>query len=195
MRIGDWIGLACLCGLGFATAPAAGAELVVTSGALERVLVEQVFGKEGRLHFAPPTACSHAYLDAPKVSMAKGRVTLAGRLHGRAGMPSGDGCLEAMNETLDVVASGRPFFRNGRIGLDDVRIDQLSNEFYRPILQPLLFATVGRVVDIDLRDAVRRMLAAGRQPVSVDVERLDVSRLAAENDRLEASFDFRAVAY
>ncbi|MFO1319316.1 MAG: hypothetical protein U1F52_06860 [Burkholderiales bacterium] len=181
-------------GLALLAGHAAAAELVMTSAALERVVVDQAFGKDGRLHFMAPTACSHAYLDGPQVAVAKGRVILTGRLHGRAGVLAGDGCVEAMNDALDVVASGRPFVRNGRIGLDDVRLDQLSNEFYRPLLEPLLFATIGRVVDIDLRDAVKRMLAAGRAPIAVEVERLDVSRLTAENDRLEAVFDFRAVS-
>lgn len=190
-RIGRCVALAAL----FLLAGTAGAaELVVTSAALERVVKEQAFSKDGRLHFMAPSACSHAYLEAPRITIAKGRVLFGGRLQGRAGVLAGNGCVEAMNDSLDVLASGRPFVRGGRIGLEDVRLEQLSKEFYRPLLEPLMLATIGRVVDIDLRDAVKRMLAAGRAPIDVEVERLDVSRLAADDDRLEAQFDFRAVA-
>lgn len=190
-RVGRWLTVGCLL---LAAATAGAAELVVTSAALERVVKEQAFTKDGRLHFMAPSACSHAYLEAPRITIAKGRVLFGGRLQGRAGVLAGNGCVEAMNDALDVVASGRPFVRGGRIGLEDVRLDQLSKEFYRPLLEPLMLATIGRVVDIDLRDAVKRMLAAGRAPIDVEVERLDVSRLTAEDDRLEAVFDFRAAA-
>ena len=109
-------------------------------------------------------------------------------------MPAGNQCVGGMGDAVDIVASGRAFYRDGRIGLDDLRIDQISNEFYRPILAPMLQVAVGRVVDIDLREAIRQMLADGRVPLTVDVEQLDVSRLIAEDNRIEAAFTFRAIA-
>jgi hypothetical protein len=168
-------------------------ELVVTHTALLAVLKDQAF-RTGRLDLVPPTPCAFAYLESPLIVIAKGRVALAARLTGRAGVPAGNQCVSGLGDSIDIVASARAFYRDGRIGLDDLRIDQLSNEFYRALLTPMLQVAVGRVVDIDLRKAVRDMLVAGKVPLTVDVEELDVSRLVAEDNRIEATFRFRAVA-
>lgn len=168
-------------------------ELVVTHTALLAVLKDQAF-RTGRLDLVPPTPCTFAYLESPLIVIAKGRVALAARLTGRAGVPAGNQCVGGLGDAIDIVASGRTFYRDGRIGLDDLRIDQLSNEFYRALLTPMLQVAVGRVVDIDLRKALRDMLVAGKVPLTVDVEELDVSRLVAEDNRIEATFRFRAVA-
>lgn len=168
-------------------------ELVVTHTALLAVLKDQAF-RTGRLDLVPPTPCAFAYLESPLIVIAKGRVALAARLTGRAGVPAGNQCVGGLGDSIDIVASGRAFYRDGRIGLDDLRIDQLSNEFYRALLAPMLQVVVGRVVDIDLRKAVRDMLVAGKVPLTVDVEELDVSRLVAEDNRIEATFRFRAIA-
>jgi hypothetical protein len=168
-------------------------ELVVTHTALLAVLKDQAF-RTGRLDLIPPTTCAHAYLESPTIVILKGRVALGARLTGRTGLPAGDQCVGVVGDTIDAVVSGRAFYRDGRIGLDDLRIDQLSNEMYRPLLTPMLNAVVGRVVDIDLRQAVKQMLTAGKVPLTVDVEKLDVSRLTAEDNRIEATFTFRAVA-
>ncbi len=168
-------------------------ELVVTHTALLAVLKDQAF-RTGRLDLVPPTPCAFAYLESPVIVIAKGRVALGARLTGRAGVPAGNQCVSGLGDSIDIVASGRAFYRDGRIGLDDLRIDQLSNEFYRALLTPMLQVAVGKVVDIDLRKAVRDMLVAGKVPLTVDVEELDVSRLVAEDNRIEATFRFRAIA-
>lgn len=168
-------------------------DLVVTHTALLAVLKDQAF-RTGRLDLVPPTPCAFAYLESPVIVIAKGRVALGARLTGRAGVPAGNQCVSGLGDSIDIVASGRAFYRDGRIGLDDLRIDQLSNEFYRALLTPMLQVAVGRVVDIDLRKAVRDMLVAGKVPLTVDVEELDVSRLVAEDNRIEATFRFRAIA-
>ncbi len=161
--------------------------------ALLAVLKDQAF-RTGRLDLVPPTPCAFAYLESPVIVIAMGRVALGARLTGRAGVPAGNQCVGGLGDSIDIVASGRAFYRDGRIGLDDLRIDQLSNELYRALLTPMLQAAVGRVVDIDLRKAVRDMLVAGKVPLTVDVEELDVSRLVAEDNRIEATFRFRAIA-
>jgi hypothetical protein len=168
-------------------------DLVVTHTALLAVLEDQAF-RTGRLDLVPPTPCAFAYLESPLIVIAKGRVALAARLTGRAGVPAGNQCVGGLGDAIDIVASGRAFYRDGRIGLDDLRIDQLSNEFYRALLTPMLQVAVGRVVDIDLRKAVQDMLVAGKVPLTVEVEELDVSRLVAEDNRIEATFRFRAIA-
>lgn len=168
-------------------------ELVVTHTALLAILKDQAF-RTGRLDLIAPTACAHAYLESPTIVILKGRVALGARLTGRTGLPAGDQCVGVVGDTIDAVVSGRAFYRDGRIGLDDLRIDQLSNEMYRALLTPMLNAVIGRVVDIDLRQAIRQMLTAGKVPIIVDVEKLDVSRLTAEDNRIEAAFTFRAVA-
>lgn len=168
-------------------------ELVVTHTALLAVLKDQAF-RTGRMDLVPPTPCAFAYLESPVIVIAKGRVALGARLTGRTGLPSGNQCVGSMGDSIDIVASGRAFYRDGRIGLDDLRIDQLSNEFYRALLAPMLQMAVGRVVDIDLRRAVRDMLVVGKVPLAVEVEQLDVSRLVAEDNQIEATFQFRAIA-
>lgn len=168
-------------------------ELIVTHTALLAVLKDQAF-RAGRMDLVPSTPCVFAYLESPVIVIAKGRVALGARLTGRTGLPSGNQCVGSMGDSIDIVASGRAFYRDGRIGLDDLRIDQLSNEFYRALLAPMLQMAVGRVVDIDLRRAVRDMLVVGKVPLTVEVEQLDVSRLVAEDNQIEASFEFRVIA-
>lgn len=169
------------------------AELVITHTAILNALKEQAF-RDGRMDLVAPTRCAHAHLTQPQITIGKGRVVFGARLTGRMGLAAGDTCVGSTGDSIDVVTSGRPYFRDGRIGLEDLRVDQLSNEFYRPLIQSLLYAAVGRAVDIDVRAALRDMLADNRAPFRLDVERLDVSRLVAENNRLEASFDFSLLA-
>ncbi|MBI1397190.1 MAG: hypothetical protein GC151_14555 [Betaproteobacteria bacterium] len=173
--------------------PARAAELVITNAAILKALQREAFS-DGRMDLVPASACNHAYLTSPAVVIERGRVVLGAKLTGRAGVQAGTGCLGGLGDTIDIVASGRPFFRDGRIGLEDLRIDQLSNEFYRPFIESLVYSAVGRALDIDVREALQNMLTAGNVPLRLDVERLDVSRLTAEHDRLEITLEFRVRA-
>jgi len=49
-------------------------------------------------------------------------------------------------------------------------------------------------VEIDVAAALRQMLKQPNIPYTADIERLDISALSAENDRLGVTFDFKLVA-
>ncbi len=175
--------------------PAAGwaSEIVIENTAIEKMLMDQVFVDRGRYPLVPESRCQFAYLSSPAVSIAQGRLRLKSRLTGRLGLEVGGQCT-GLNDAFDVTVSGQPYFSGERLGLKDVRVDDVSNPFYKPMLQVLATQALPQAIDINLREGVQQMLAGQRPAYEVTVGRLLVTELTAENNRLFARLDFAVSA-
>ena len=186
-----------LCGLVFVLlswpALLQAADIVIENTAIEKMLMDEVFIDRGRYHLLPETRCQFAYLTSPAVSISQGRVRLKSRLTGRLGIEVGGQC-SGLSDAFDVTVSGQPYFSGERLGLKDLRVDDVSNPVYKPMLQVLATQALPQAIDINLREGVQQVLAGRRPSYQVEVSRLSVTELTAENNRLSARLDFAVSA-
>ena len=134
--------LYCLAGLyalSFNAWPAAGAESEITiqNTAMQRMLMDEVFVDRGKYHLMRQSRCQFAYLESPAVVISRGRVRIKSRLTGQVGMEVAGKCA-GTGDAFDVTVSGRPYFSGENLGVTDIRVEEVSNEAYRFLLQQFL---------------------------------------------------------
>ena len=171
--------------------PAAGAdsEITIENTALRKMLIDQLFVDRGRYHLLRQSRCQFAYLESPVVAIAVGRVGIKTRLTGRLGMETDSGCTGS-GDSFDVTVSGKPYFSGESLGLTEVRVDEVSNEFYRIVLQQFLDLALPKALEINLRQGLERMIAEQNSSYEVVVSKLVVSNLTAQNNRIHANLSF-----
>jgi len=165
-------------------------ELTIQNTAIEKMLLEELFIDRGRYHLIKETRCQFAYLDSPAVTISEGRVRIKVRLSGRLAMEVGEQCVGGGSDVVRLAVSGKPAYSGEKIGLTDIRLDEVSNEAYRPLLQQFLESAVPRAVTIDVREGLQRVLADRQSKVEVTVNRLSVTELSAEDNILHATLTF-----
>lgn len=190
----------CLCTAPLAMHPALWAadgplsELTIRNTAIEKMLMDELFIDEGRYPLLPPTACQYAYVDSPAVTLAGGRVRIRVRLSGKLSMEVGDQCLGTRADVVQIALSARPAFAGEALVLTDIRIDEISNEGYRVLLQQFLASAIPRAVKIDVRAGLQRILSDRQSTYEVEVSRLSVTALTAEDNQLRAKLSFGLTA-
>jgi hypothetical protein len=104
-------------------APAARAiELRLQFGALERMLGEQVFTQDGRryVHNDSKNKCNFAYLEKPRIQGQEGKLRIRARFTGRSSLNMFGKCV-GLGDAFDVVITALPQYKDGNIGLNDVK--------------------------------------------------------------------------
>ena len=170
-------------------AAAAESEITIHNTALERMLIDQLFVDQGRYFLMRHSPCQFAFLKSPTVAMARGRVMIKTRLIGQLAMAVSDGCA-GTRDAFDVAISGRPFFSGEKLGLTDIRIDNVSNEMYRILLQQFLDLTLRKALEINLRQGLQQMISEQEASYEVIVDKLAVTNLIAENNQIHANLTF-----
>ena len=165
-------------------------EIAIQNTAIEKMLMEELFIDRGRYNLLQETRCQYAYLDSPTVAISQGRVRIKVRLSGKLALEVGDQCVGSGSDVVRLTVSGKPTFSGEKIGLTDIRVDEVSNEAYRVLLQQFLESAVPRAVSIDLRQGLQRILADRQAKVEVTVSQLSVTELTAENNVLRAMLTF-----
>ena len=165
-------------------------EIAIQNTAIEKILMEELFIDRGRYNLLQETRCQYAYLDSPTVAISQGRVRIKVRLSGKLALEVGDQCVGSGSDVVRLTVSGKPTFAGEKIGLTDIRVDEVSNEAYRVLLQQFLESAVPRAVSIDLRQGLQRILADRQAKVEVTVSQLSVTELTAENNVLRALLTF-----
>ena len=162
--------------------PSAGAasEITIQNTALERMLMDQLFVDRGRYFLMRNSPCQFAFLKSPAVAIARGRVVIKTRLIGQIGMAVSDGCA-GTRDAFDVVISGRPYFSGENLGLTDIRVDKVSNEMYRILLQALA---------INLREGLQQVITDQKVYYKVTVKKISLTNLTAENNQIHANLSF-----
>lgn len=178
------------------TAMAAGpaSEMTIQNTAIQKMLMDELFIDNGRYPLLPQTACQYAYLDSPAVTIAQGRVRIKVRLSGKLAMEVADKCVGSRSDVVRVAISGRPSFSGEKLVLTDIRVDEVSNEGYRVLLQQFLESAIPRAVEINVRQGLQRILADRQSTFEVVVNRLSVTDLTAENNQLHATLTFALTA-
>lgn len=175
----------------FLVLPAAGAESEITieNTALRKMLLDELFVDRGRYHLLRQSPCQFAYLESPVVAIAAGRVGIKTRLTGWLGVAA-DGRCTGAGDSFDVIVSGKPYFSGENLGLTDIRVDEVSNEFYRIMLQQFLDLALPKALEINLRQGLQRAIAEQGASYKVVVSKLVVSNMTAENNRIHANLSF-----
>lgn len=171
--------------------PAFGAdsEITIENTALRRMLMDHLFTDRGRYHLLRQSACQFAYLESPVVAVAAGRVGIKARLTGWLGTEA-DGSCTGAGDSFDLIVSGKPYFSGENLGLTDMRVDQVSNELYRIVLQQFLDFAVPKALAINLREGLQSAIAAQDASYEVIVSKLAITNLTAENNRIHANLSF-----
>lgn len=172
-----------------ATASAADSTLVIENTAIEKTLREQFFTDKGRFWLNNTDACNQSWLESPKVTASAGRLRIGVFFSGRVGAQVGGQCVGGA-DAFNVTASGKPFYRDGRLGVEDIRIDSLSKEIYRPLLQPVFSSMVPKALDVNLKETVVRLLAGRTAPYEVEINDLVATEVTADADRVTVRLQF-----
>ena len=123
------------------TGPAAQAiELRIQFAALERMLGEQVFTQDGRryVHNDSTNKCNFAYLEKPHVQGEDGKLRMRARFTGRSALNMFGKCV-GLGDAFDVIITALPQYKDGNIGLNDVRAepDGHTGYYIRRVCQAL----------------------------------------------------------
>lgn len=169
-------------------------ELTIHNTAIEKMLMNELFIDEGRYHLLPTTACQYAYVDSPVVTLSQGRVRIKARVSGKLSVEVGDQCVGTRSDVVQVAVSAKPVFSGEKLVLTDLRVDEISNEGYRVLLQQFLASAIPRAIKIDVREGLQRILADRQSTYEVVVDRLSVTDLTAENNQLHARLSFGLTA-
>jgi hypothetical protein len=175
--------------LAAATAWPADSTLVLENTAIEKKLREQFFTDKGRFWLNNADACNQSWLESPKVTASAGRLRIGVLFSGSVGASVGGQCIGAA-DAFNVTASGKPFFRDGRLGVEDIRIDSLSKEIYRPLLQPVFGSMVPKALDINLKETVVALMAGRTAPFEVEIRDLVATEVSADADRVNVKLQF-----
>lgn len=186
------VGLGILRGVSLAAGPAS--EMTIHNTAIQKMLMDELFIDKGRYHLLPQTACQYAYVDSPAVTLSQGRVRIKVRLSGKLAMEVGDQCVGSTSDVVHVVISGRPIFSGENIVLTEIKVDEVSNETYRVLLQQFIQSAIPRAVEINVREGLQRILATRQSTYDVVVNQLSVTDLTAENNQLHATLAFSLTA-
>jgi hypothetical protein len=165
------------------------AEIVLESTAIEKILKRDVFDAQGQYHLVEPTACTYSYLERPQVTLGAGRLRIKSHLRSSLAAEVGDQCVGG-GDAFYVTVSGRPAFKNDRLLVEDIRLDDVSDLAWRALLEVFMKRAAPRVLEINLREALEHMLAQSNPAYQVVVEKIVVTKILAEENRLRATFDF-----
>jgi hypothetical protein len=172
---------------------AAAVELRIQFGALERMLTEQVFTQEGRRYVRgnKATKCNFAYLEKPRVRGEGGRLYMTARFTGRTALNVIGQCV-GLGDAFDLAISAVPVYRQGAIGLQDVRVSSEGRGgYYIRRVCAGLQASLARDFQYAL-DAEARKLLEGAGPVGYqrEVRHFTVPSIGVANDALVLELDF-----
>jgi hypothetical protein len=179
--------------LGFAQCAFA-VELHVEFGALERMLTEQVFTQEGRRYVrgGKTDKCNFAYLEKPQVRGDGGRLRIKARFTGRSALNFAGQCV-GLGDAFDVVIAALPLYKNGALGLQDVKVtsDRKTGYYIRKVCEAMQ-ASLAKDFKYPLEAATQRLL---EDPGSLanykrEMRKFTVPDIRVTSDALVLQLDF-----
>jgi len=160
-------------------------DIVIEHTAIRKMLMDQLFTNEGRYDLVRAGKCQFVYLDNPQVSIADGRVRIKIRLTTSLATAV-DGKCNGTTDAVDIAASAAPYFSGENLGVTDVRIEEVSREAYRALLQAFVERALPGVLQVNLREALQRAVSDAKTPYEVTIGQVTVTALTAEKNRLTA---------
>ena len=173
---------------------AAAVELHIQFGALERMLTEQVFSQEGRryVHGSKTDKCNFAYLEKPQVRGEGGRLRMKARFTGRTALNVVGQCV-GLGDAFDVVIAAMPVYKNGALGLQEVKVtsEGKSGYYIRRVCEAMQ-TSLAKEFKYPLEAEARKMVEeGGAQPgYKRDVRKFTVPDIRVTDDALVLQVDF-----
>jgi hypothetical protein len=173
---------------------AAAVELHIQFAALERMLTEQVFSQEGRryVHGSKTDKCNFAYLEKPQVRGEGGRLRMKARFTGRTALNVVGQCV-GLGDAFDVVIAAMPVYKNGALGLQEVKVtsEGKSGYYIRRVCEAMQ-TSLAKEFKYPLEAEARKMVEeGGAQPgYKRDVRKFTVPDIRVTDDALVLQVDF-----
>jgi len=173
------------------------ADLEIRYSALERMVAGQMFTQEGRryVHGNRAAKCQYAYLEAPKLSAAGGRLQVAARFSGRSAMDLFSRCV-GMGDSFDLTITALPVPRKGAIAFQDTQISTPKDSYYIRRVRTAMVRSFDQDFKIEIRDQARRLLEQPASAGSVyqqELKDLDLTGIRVTPDALVLVVDFKLV--
>jgi len=173
---------------------ASAVELRLQFGALERMLTEQAFTQEGRryVHGSRSTKCDFAYLERPQVRGGDGKLRITAHFSGRKALNVIGQCV-GLGDAFDVVITAIPQYKNGNIGLQEVKVTSPAKSGYyiRKVCEALQ-ASLARDFRYPLDADAHRILEdpGSQRGYQREVKNFRVPEIRVTGDALVLSLDF-----
>ena len=177
--------------------PAHAVELHLQYGALERMIADAVFTQDGRryVHNDKSNKCNFAYLEAPHIQGAGGRLRIRAKFTGRSALNVVGQCV-GLGDAFMVVVMATPQYRNGNIVLQNVAAasDGKTGIYIRKVCS-ILGASLERDFKYPLASEAKRILedSAGQPEYKRELRDFQVPAIRVTDDSLVIQADFALV--
>ena len=179
-----------------ASVPSFAASLELRYSALERLIAGQLFTEDGRRYVrgSRDTHCKYAYLEAPHIGAANGRLRVTAKFSGRSAVDLFGRCV-GLGDSFDLTVMATPVARNGAIALDKVEVTTLKDSYYIRRVRGALAQSFGKDFKIEVRDQARKLLEQPREGSVVTEELKDfgLSAVSLTEDSLLLEVEFKLV--
>ena len=177
--------------------PVFAADLEIRYSALERMVAAQMFTQEGRRYVRGnrTAKCQYAYLEAPKLSAANGRLQVTARFSGSSALDLFSRCV-GMGDSFNLTVSALPVPRKGAIGFEDAQVSTPKDSYYIRRVRTAMSQSFDKDFKIDIRDQARRLLeqpASPNQTYQQELKDLDLTGIRVTPDALVLVVDFKLV--
>ena len=178
-------------------APVFAADHEIRYSALERMVAAQMFTQEGRRYVRGNQAakCQYAYLEAPKLSAANGRLQVNARFSGSSALDLFSRCV-GMGDSFNLTVTALPVPRKGAIGFEDAQVSTPKDSYYIRRVRTAMTQSFDKDVKIDIRDQARRLLeqpASPNQTYQQELKDLDLTGIRVTPDALVLVIDFKLI--
>ena len=173
------------------------ADLEIRYSALERMVAAQMFTQEGRRYVRGNRAakCQYAYLEAPKLSAANGRLQVNARFSGSSALDLFSRCV-GMGDSFNLTVTALPVPRKGAIGFEDAQVSTPKDSYYIRRVRTAMSQSFDKDFKIDIRDQARRLLeqpASPNQTYQQELKDLDLTGIRVTPDALVLVIDFKLI--
>lgn len=170
-------------------------ELHLQFGALERMLADQLFTQEGRRYVrgSKSARCNFAYLESPRVQSSAGRLVIHARFTGRSAANLLGQCV-GLGDAFDLTITAAPQYRDGNIGLREVRVASDSRTgFYIRRVCNVMAASLEHDFRYPINPAAQKILEdPGSQPAyQRELRNFSVTEIRVTGDALVLVLDFQ----
>jgi hypothetical protein len=161
------------------------------------MVAAQMFTQEGRRYVRGNQAakCQYAYLEAPKLSAANGRLQVNARFSGSSALDLFSRCV-GMGDSFNLTVTALPVPRKGAIGFEDAQVSTPKDSYYIRRVRTAMTQSFDKDFKIDIRDQARRLLeqpASPNQTYQQELKDLDLTGIRVTPDALVLVIDFKLI--
>ena len=174
--------------------PVRAAEIHLSFAAMEKLLVQESFDRNGDLYLFgdETTPCLYASLSNPKIAAAGKSLSVRFFFSGRLAREIGDSCV-GVGDEFHLTIQGRPAYQGGVLYLTDVRFTERNDgTTFDEYLQEFVDTTIQSIFRHDVGAEINGLIAASRGhiPYTVELTSFDIPRIAVGSDHLAITVDF-----